>query len=345
MTSPAPRFDDQPLLVELLANDRVTKASPPGGAEFSTEVNHVHLQSALYEPLRDFLSRPGKEFRYRLVELCWDLAGGQGPVPEALGGIVEALHAGSLIVDDIQDESCSRRGRPALHVTYGVPVALNAGNWLYFWAYSLLEKLELGPHVELSLYRWLSRTLARCHEGQALDLTLRMSRLPQQDVPALVETTTRLKTGALMGLAAVIPAVASGAPHQIATAFQRFGESLGVGLQMLDDLGGLVSERRCHKGHEDLVFGRPTWPWAWLARDLSEMQYLRLQQKCREVEERDLHPELLARELRQSLGKAGKRRVWKHLVQALRSLPPDLPGAHRVPLLQRELVTLMGSYD
>ena len=345
MTSPATHLDYQPLLVELLAAESAAKVSAPDREQNPSEAQSAHLHSALYEPLRDFLSRPGKEFRYRLVELCWDMAGGQGAVPEALGGMVEALHAGSLIVDDIQDESSTRRGRPALHVTYGVPIALNAGNWLYFWAYSLLEEMGLGPHVELSLYRWLSRTLARCHEGQALDLTLRMSRLSQPEVPALVETTTRLKTGALMGLAAVIPAVASGASHSVANAFQRFGEGVGIGLQMLDDLSGLLSERRCHKGHEDLIFGRPTWPWAWLARDLSEIQYLRLQQKAREVEARDLHPELLARELRQALGKAGKRRVWRQLVQALCSLPQDLPGAHRVPQLQRELVALMGSYD
>lgn len=345
MTSTATQLRPRPPLLELLDSQfsrvELSRRLGPG----LPEVDVGHFQAALCDPLRDFLSRPGKEFRARLVQICWHLAGGQGPVPERLGNIVEVLHAGSLIVDDIEDESATRRGRPALHVTYGVPVALNAGNWLYFLAYGLVEQLGLGPHVELSLYRWLSRTMTRCHEGQALDLTVCMGRLSQAEVPAVVETVTRLKTGALMGLSSVMAAVAAGAPNRTANAFLAFGEHLGVGLQMLDDLGCLTSQRRCHKGHEDLIHGRPTWPWAWLSRDLHEIDYLRLQQKAREVETRDRHPELLAEEMRGLLGPECKGRVWQHLARAQRMLPHDLPGASGVQELQRELERLMRSYD
>ena len=335
MTSPAILFPRQSPLVDLLDDEfsrRQRRLSP-------------ELGGALYEPLADFLSRPGKEFRARLVELCWKLCTGHGRVPERLASIVEVVHAGSLIVDDIEDESPTRRGRPALHVNYGVPTALNAGNWLYFWAYALVESLDLGPHVELGLYRRLSHTMARCHEGQALDLTVRMGQLSQRRVPRVVEATTRAKTGALMGLAAEISAVAAGSSNAVSTSFQRFGESLGIGLQMLDDLGGLTSERRCHKGHEDLLHGRPTWPWAWLARESSEMEYLRLQQKAREVEAHDLHPEALAEHLRRALGPNAKARVLNHIAKTVCLLPRDLPGGHRVRELQDELSRLMRSYD
>ena len=114
---------------------------------------------------------------------------------------------------------------------------------------------------------------------------------------------------------------------------------------MLDDLGGLTSERRCHKGHEDLIHGRPTWPWAWLAKDLGEMSYARFQQRAREVEARDLHPELLAEEMLSALGPAAKERVWTHLARTLTLLPRNLPGAYTVRDLQRELERLMRSYD
>lgn len=303
------------------------------------------FQAALYGPLRDFLSRPGKEFRSQLVEISWRLCGGHGALPRELGSVVEALHAGSLIVDDIEDESATRRGLPALHVTYGLPVALNAGNWLYFWAYRLVAQLELEPAVELGLYRRLTHTMLRCHQGQALDLTVRMSRLAQSEVSVVVETTTRLKTGTLMGLSAVLPALTLRAPEPVLASLQRFGESLGVGLQMLDDLGGLTSERRCHKGHEDLIHGRPSWPWAWLAEQLPEIDYQRLQQLARQVETRDLHPELLAKRLRKALGPHAKRRVWQHLTHAQRALPSDLPGRNGVQQLQQVLEQLVRSYD
>jgi geranylgeranyl pyrophosphate synthase len=261
-----------------------------------------------------------------------------------LGSIVEVLHAGSLIVDDIEDASTSRRGRPALHLSHGLPLALNAGNWLYFMAYGLVEQLGLGPHVELNLYRCLSRCMARCHEGQALDLSIRMGRLSQAEVPLVVETSTRLKTGALMALSAVIPAVAAGVSTRVLSAFHDFGEQLGIGLQMLDDLDGLVSERRCHKGHEDLIHGRPTWPWGWLAAELHTADYTRLQQLARSVEARATHPELLAQEIRAALGSTPKRRVLRHLAQAERMVPRDIPGAHGAAELERELQRLVGSY-
>ena len=308
------------------------------------DINDSHLRVGLHHPLRDFLSRPSKEFRARLVESCWHLAGGHGVIPHRLANLVELLHAGSLIVDDIEDESAERRGRPALHLVHGLSVALNAGNWLYFLAYGLIEQLGLGPHVELGLYRWLSRTMSRCHEGQALDLTLRMGRLSQREVPALVETCTRLKTGALMGLAAVVPAVAAGAPARVVSALHDFGEQLGIGLQMLDDLSGLISERRCHKGHEDLLHGRPTWPWAWLAEDLGSGEYARLQQLARRVETRDLHPEVLARELRDALGSLSQRRVDAHFAASKRELARDVPIPHGFQELERELKSLMGGY-
>src|SRR5512142_2931568 len=70
-------------------------------------------------------------------------------LPAELIGIVEGLHLGSLIIDDIEDESSTRRGGPTLHRQIGVPNALNAGNWLYFWPALLVPRLKLGPDREL----------------------------------------------------------------------------------------------------------------------------------------------------------------------------------------------------
>ncbi|HEU5074747.1 MAG TPA: polyprenyl synthetase family protein, partial [Polyangiaceae bacterium] len=185
MTSPAFDRDVTLPLVELLELQFSPEELARRLGASVLDIDDTHLRAGLYEPLREFLSRPSKEFRARLVESCWQLSGGTGAVPHRLASMVEVLHAGSLIVDDIEDASPERRGRPAVHVVHGLSVALNAGNWLYFMAYGLVEQLGLGPHVELGLYRWLSRTMARCHEGQALDLTVRMGLLSQAEVPKL----------------------------------------------------------------------------------------------------------------------------------------------------------------
>jgi geranylgeranyl pyrophosphate synthase len=302
-------------------------------------------REALYGPLRDFLGRPGKEFRARLVGAAFRLGGRSETPPAELPLIVELLHAGSLIVDDIEDGSAYRRGEPALHCTYGLPRALNAGNWLYFWPMSLIERLDVAPEARLALYRTISQTLLRCHSGQALDLSARVGGLSQRDVARVVEVTTSLKTGALMELAAAIGAIAAGAPSARAQAIAEFGMRLGTGLQMLDDLGGLTSEKRCHKGHEDLLLGRPTWPWAWAARDLDEIGFARLSTMSRDVQARNLHPEYLAEALREHIAIRGRFHVQQHLGSALRDLERAVGPSAVIDLLAQEIEKLEQSYE
>ena len=44
---------------------------------------------------------------------------------------IEFIHNGTLIVDDIEDDSSFRRNEPALHLDYGVDYAINTGNLMY----------------------------------------------------------------------------------------------------------------------------------------------------------------------------------------------------------------------
>lgn len=344
MNDPSIAVTAQPPLTQLLDDhfsaQNLGQLLGPMAAELEGSV----WDDALYRPLADFLQRPGKEFRASLVTTSYALAGGTGPCPAHLPLIVEVLHAGSLIVDDIQDQSAMRRGRPALHVDYGLPVALNAGNWMYFWAFSLVENSALDDAAQLRLYKWMSRTLLSCHHGQGLDLTARVGDLSQTQVPLVVETTTRLKTGSLMELAALLGAVAAGASCAAATELAKFGSSLGVALQMLDDVGGLVSERRAHKGHEDLIHGRPTWPWAWLAQGAQSSTYERLRSMAHAVSQRDLHPELLSQALRSELRGSGRVRVRRHLNEAFSELRSSVGESAALETIEQEIHRLEKSY-
>ncbi len=298
---------------------------------------------SLYGPLADFLSRPGKEFRSRLVAAAYELGGGRDMPPE-VPAIVESLHAGSLIIDDIEDESAYRRGAPALHVVHGTARALNAGSFLYFWPHELLGRMQLHPAQELSMRRIIDRTLFAAHHGQALDLSVRVTELAQRDVFAVTRTTTALKTGALGRMALELGAVAAGANAEIARAAAQFGHALGVGLQMADDWGGIVSEARCHKGHEDLIFARPTWPWAWLSQELDELSYAKLAQMGRKVSQRDRHPEYLAEELRARLGDHAPGHIHSTLLGAHSSLEKVTGRSHVTTHLKAQLEILEASY-
>lgn len=306
----------QRLLEEHFSEPKLATLLGPASAALGRSI----WSRALEGPVLDFVERPGKAFRAELVTRCFELVGGRGTCPEGLSAIVEILHAGSLIIDDIEDESASRRGAPALHLLHGLPVALNAGNWMYFWALALIEHLDVQSDVMLSLYRWSHRTLLRSHHGQGLDLTANVYELAQSEVPQVVTATAELKTGALMELSAVLGAVAAGAAPDLVEELACFGRSVGVALQMLDDVGGLVSEKRCHKGHEDLLWGRPTWPWAWLCAELSKDRYAELVELGLAVAARKLHPEVLARRLRGHLRGSGRVRVRRHIHAAFARL-------------------------
>ncbi len=301
---------------------------------------------SLSGPLLELLGRPGKEFRSRLVEVAYEVGSDRSsaPMPELLPLLVEILHAGSLIIDDIEDDSKYRRGKPALHLMVGVPLALNAGNWLYFLPHNVLEQMALAPDVELELRRVIDRGVLRCHYGQALDLGVPLGSLAQREVHDVVSLSTRLKTGSLLELAAELGAAAAGASPGLRTELGLFGRNYGVALQMLDDVSGLFEERRAHKGHEDLVNGRPTWPWAWLSQRLDELSYSRLQHRAREVERRDLHPEALAKALRKELGGSPYTSIHAQLSCAFTRLEHHVHSRRLLDPLADEIERLENAY-
>jgi geranylgeranyl pyrophosphate synthase len=282
---------------------------------------------ALLNALRDFLRRPSKGFRAGLVALGYKLAGGDPEAqPIELPLIIECIHAGSLIIDDIEDESVTRRAAPALHHAYGVPRALNAGNWLYFWPQVLLGRLALPDSVRLAMHERLALCLMHCHEGQALDLSVRVSALPRRDVPTVVRAITQLKTGALLRLATALGALAAGASSERVEAIGKLGCELGVGLQMLDDLSGVLNPSRRHKALEDLHHGRATWLWAWLAEELDRQTYEALQRDADAVVAGGASDAFFER-TRFRIGTHGLKHARKHVQLAVQELTDIVGGA------------------
>jgi geranylgeranyl pyrophosphate synthase len=186
---------------------------------------------------------------------------------------VELIHAGSLVIDDIEDGSTVRRGRPAMHVRYGVPVALNAGNWLYFWPLEVLKEVGFGEDDLTLVYERYHRTLLRAHFGQALDIGARVDTLTQSAVAEVCFTSMRLKTGALMGFAALLGGVLADASEKSLAIIEDFGRDLGVALQMFDDLGNVVGKCEPSKRYEDLILARPSWVWACAAENSGREAY------------------------------------------------------------------------
>lgn len=323
----------------------------PPGNPFGEELPRALWNRALGEIVEDILTRPSGRFRARLAELAFRLSDGHGDPPVALGALLEVLHAGSLIIDDIEDGSPERRGQAAMHVRYGLPSALNAGNWMYIRALQLVEAVEPElASVRDRLRRAVVDAMASCHLGQAVDLTLRVAHLPRAAVYRVVASSTMLKTGALMELAARLGAITAGAGAPREEALARFGRRMGLGLQMLDDFRNLAVHGGSagKKALEDLRNGSPTWPWAIASRVLDEAGFDELQRSARDVLERGEAAEGRARAVAAALlmavGRHGREQISRHLAEALADLRAAVGPRPELAAVEAELQRLEESY-
>jgi len=301
-------------------------------------------EAALLDPAHEILRRPGKEFRSQIFESSWVLAGGvPGEHPQGLQLVVELLHVGSLVIDDIEDDSRTRRGGQSLHRRFGVPVALNTGNWLYFLPMAMLPRLGLSPELTLQLFTDIADAVVLCHQGQALDLAAPVAKLTQAEIPLVVMQATQLKTGSLMRLAAVMGARAGGAAGAQLEALARFGTLLGLGLQMLDDWSGIAVSARRDKGIEDIRLGRPTWPWAWLAQRADAESYANLVRDTRRTRNDTVAASLIDK-LHAHLEATAPGEIRRHLHAAVRELRSALGPSAAMDDLAQQVERLMIAY-
>lgn len=235
----------------------------------------AELRNHFLGPIGEYLNRPRKNIRSAIVR-CGYLLGQPAQPAEDIASLqlirqsIESLHAGSLIIDDIQDGSVLRRGQPAYHVTQGEPQAIAAGNWLYFWSLRLISRVKWEtPEKRILAYERFHRTMEHAHYGQYLDLAIKSDITHHDALAETSLTTARLKTGSVFGLAMVLGYLASpGNPADIQW-LDDFGNQLGVLLQRLDDWSNLLSYKNPEKRFEDLIARKPTTVWCDIYRDAS----------------------------------------------------------------------------
>jgi geranylgeranyl pyrophosphate synthase len=316
----------------------------------SSEPALTHLRDATWHLLAHAVSRPGKEFRARMVEHAYAIAKDHAPSPSAvppldheLPQILELIHAGSLVIDDVEDNAMMRRGAPALHRMAGVPAAVNAGNFLYFLPIVLLSSLSVDPAVSLTMHQRTARALLRCHHGQGLDLAVKVSEVPIANLAELVELTTALKTGSLMNLACALGALAGGADARIENALSVFGSEVGIALQMLDDLSGFLSPARLEKGIEDLTEQRATWAWACASEAVDAATFRGWQQMSRELKATGHGERALLSAMKPHL-EGYRRTPRKRLDAALGQLKNQIGTSSAIESFAREIDALEKSY-
>ena len=308
------------------------------------------FQGVLLDPLATLLHRPAKQVRARLVLAGYAygaaLAGTKGRASVCVrrfAKLLEEMHGASLVIDDIQDGSTLRRGAPTLHQSYGVPVALNAGNWLYFWQLWQIRELKLAPEAELRLTRYCLDTYLKAHFGQALDVGHRADELPQAEVADASLANMELKTGALLAFALGGGALLAGAAETSLAPIVAYGRALGVYLQMADDIGNVTNAELGAKQYEDFKQRRLSWAWAAAATELASADYARFLGHVRAYRFES------ARALLENAGvlSAARTKARAFLAEARAGLEATTPPAARPVLSEIESIEtlLSGAYE
>ncbi|WP_041651145.1 polyprenyl synthetase family protein [Anaplasma centrale] len=200
--------------------------------------------TVLYEALSYTISNPGKCIRSFLASTSARVFGVSAERTLRLGAAIEAVHAYSLVHDDLpsMDNSPTRRGRESCHTKFGEAVAVLTGDALLTLTFELLSTMDEGCAVRCKIIELLSKACGRCGmvAGQALDIEAHSSTSFEG-----VRRIHELKTARLFSAACEAGAVLGGASTKERAALAEYGSALGCAFQAKDDLNdaGEDSER------------------------------------------------------------------------------------------------------
>jgi len=208
------------------------------------------LNKAVAEPIWDMLDRGGKRWRPALFLLICEALGKNSDCCLDFSIIPEVIHNGTLVIDDIEDSSEMRRGKPCTHKIFQLDIAVNAGNAMYYLPLLPLmtQKEKLTPETERDIYEVYVQEMINLSMGQAMDIAwhkgiANADKLGEEDYLQMCA----YKTGTLARMAAKIAAVLSGANKPLVEKLGRFAESIGVAFQMQDDILDITGEEFAKK--------------------------------------------------------------------------------------------------
>ncbi|MEM6928788.1 MAG: polyprenyl synthetase family protein, partial [Myxococcota bacterium] len=146
------------------------------------------------------------------------------------------VHTYSLVHDDLpsMDDDDERRGRPTVHVQFDEATAVLVGDALLTLAFELLVEAPLPPETLTAQVRTLSKAAGASGMvgGQVLDLGLSGGAADLDALTAL----HRAKTGALIAASCQLGGLAAGADAEQLANLGAYGEAVGLGFQLVDDL-------------------------------------------------------------------------------------------------------------
>lgn len=192
----------------------------------------IKQPTILYEATHYLPLAGGKRFRPFLTMVSCESVSGDPEKALPLAAGLELIHNFTLVHDDIMDHSVLRRNLPAVHVKFGEPAAILAGDLLFAKAFEAV----LSTSIDFPIFKQLQQDFINCViaicEGQQLDMEFEARKtVTEQEYLEMISK----KTGALFELSAKGGGLVGGGNHNEIAALQTYGMALGLAFQIWDD--------------------------------------------------------------------------------------------------------------
>jgi geranylgeranyl diphosphate synthase, type I len=201
-------------------------------AELERHIPRTGEPREFYAPVWDLLDRGGKRFRPAMTFLASECVGGRREDALGAAATVELLHNMTLVHDDIEDKSELRRGKPCIHIIYGVPTAINVGDSMLIKVFEIANSSHIPQD---RCHRLVSQVAKRAYDitwGQQFEFSMwKRKHFTEDEVIRLIKN----KTGALTALSTEAGAIAGGGTDEQIKLLGDFGETVGVSFQIIDD--------------------------------------------------------------------------------------------------------------
>jgi geranylgeranyl pyrophosphate synthase len=247
-------------------------------ADFETERGNVEsrlddicttylrrLPGPVGEAIQYGLKSPGKRLRPLLLLFAYRAAGGRADAT-MLACAPELIHAYSLMHDDLpcMDDDDVRRGRPTVHKVYGSRTAILAGVAMIPLAARVVRDSGSAMLLdEQTTVRVLDTLLQASGAGgmiggQLRDLSGEGLALSLDEREAIHSA----KTGAIIVAAVRMGALAAGSDAGGLAALERYGRSIGLAFQIMDDVLDVTSSTAAmgKTTGRDAVLGKSSYP-------------------------------------------------------------------------------------
>jgi geranylgeranyl pyrophosphate synthase len=190
--------------------------------------------TVLQDASAHILTSGGKRIRPQMSLLAYLAAGGENlaevvPVASA----VEMVHTATLVHDDINDHSLTRRGKATVHSVWGRTFALLTGDYLFTKVYELMA--PYGPEYNIIMANACSRLV----EGETLQAAAaKAGAIDSETYKSIIS----LKTASLFEASARMGAQLATDKADLIEDLASYAYNLGLTFQIVDDILDIIGD-------------------------------------------------------------------------------------------------------